>query len=133
MPRSNWRLKASLTQIPPLPDNKSVQFGFLETATTTIAPPAQAPDFVAPPLLFEGNRQLLQADLGLTRTDSNGALRVWIDDYTASNSFTFNRTWYDGVGVVQAVPEGGGAGMAIVAAGLFAVRRGVARLYARNL
>jgi hypothetical protein len=54
--------------------------------------------------LFEGNRTLLQATLGVATADASGELRVWIDDYSGPDSQSWNRTWYDGVGY-GAIPE----------------------------
>jgi hypothetical protein len=104
LPPSNWRLKASLTTAPPLPDDPAVSFGKLASALTSEAPPAEASDFNTTILPSEGNRTLLQASLGVATADSNGELRVWIDDYSGPDSRTWNRTWYDGLGY-RAIPE----------------------------
>ena len=107
---SNWRLKASLSQVPPLPDDPAVSFsstGASPDGGATYAPPAVASDFVSQPLLFEGNRRLLQANLGETRADSSGHIQIWIDDYSGTGSRIWNRTWYDGVGYALIIPEPG--------------------------
>jgi hypothetical protein len=121
-PPSNWRLKASLTTPPPLPDDPAVSFGKLATALTSEAPPTSASDFNTAVLLFDGNRTLLQAALGVATADASGELRVWIDDYSGTDSRTWNRTWYDGVGY-RAIPEPAGGVLLLI--GLAAIIRRV--------
>ncbi len=99
---NNWRLKSSLTAMPPLGDDPSVSFSANGAAGTTDAPTATGADFAGPVLIGEGNRIMLRADLGLAPATSSGEIRVWIDDF--ANTTAGNRTWYDGVGYAL-VPE----------------------------
>lgn len=46
-------------------------------------------------LVQEGDRYMLQADLGVATADSNGMIFVYIDDFPGNN---INRTWFDGIG-----------------------------------
>lgn len=46
-------------------------------------------------MVQEGDRYMLQADLGVATADSNGMIFVYIDD-TPGNNLT--RTWFDGIG-----------------------------------
>src|SRR5436309_1870706 len=62
-----------------------------------------ATDFITPPLLFDGNRMLLQASLGQINANASGHINVWIDDFVGSP--TANRSWYDGLGYALAIPE----------------------------
>jgi hypothetical protein len=99
---NNWRLKSSLTAMPPLGDDPSVSFSANGAVGTTDAPTATGGDFAGPVLIGEGNRIMLRADLGLAPATSSGEIRVWIDDF--ANTTAGNRTWYDGVGYAL-VPE----------------------------
>ncbi|MEJ2648483.1 MAG: hypothetical protein P8016_08780 [Sedimentisphaerales bacterium] len=67
--------------------------------TTTAA----AENFSEPvPMLTEGNRTLWQASLG--STGSTTTIDVYIDDF--ANHMTHNsRTWYDGIGYEEIVPQ----------------------------
>ncbi len=111
---SNWRLKATIDindivdlgmPNPFLPSLASVQFSAQGgTSPSTIADPAVAGDFDVSPLLAEGNRNLLQANLGSIAADVNGVILVAIDDGDNGGS-NGRRTWYDGVGYQLAIPE----------------------------
>jgi len=116
---ANWRLKASLTETPPLASAKDTLFGRSGTGTTTNAPAvpegADGTDnlgvtytddgtgtwtstsyFSTGVMVGEGNRRFYQATLGTATADANGEIKVYIDDLENTNSA--NRTWYDGVG-----------------------------------
>ncbi|MBA3485001.1 MAG: hypothetical protein H0T51_24660 [Pirellulales bacterium] len=100
----NWRLKASLTQAPPLADHPSVSFSADGSASSTNASPAAAGDFAVSPLLSEGDRILQQAVLGVATADANGSILIYIDDLADPTVSSTQRTWYDGVGY-SLVPE----------------------------
>lgn len=112
----NWRLKASLTQAPPLADDPAVSFSADGSASSTNASPAAAADFAVSPLLSEGDRILQQAVLGVATADANGNILVYIDDLADPTVSSTQRTWYDGVGY-SLVPE---PSAALLAAGLAA-------------
>ncbi len=114
----NWRLKASLTQAPPLGDDPAVSFSADGSATSTNAHPAAAADFANIPLLSEGDRILHQAVLGVAAADANGNILVYIDDLADPTVSSTQRTWYDGVGY-SLVPEPSAAVLATaLAAGM---------------
>lgn len=100
----NWRLKASLTQAPPLGDDLAVSFSADGSASSTNASPAAAADFANIPLLSEGDRILQQAVLGIATADASGNILIYIDDLADPTVSTTQRTWYDGVGY-SLVPE----------------------------
>ena len=113
---SNWRLKATvnigdITNLATpdplddfLSDDPSVYFSAAgPNPPTTISNPAVAGDFDVAPILAEGNRNLLQANLGSIAADGNGVILVGIDDGDNGLS-NGRRTWYDGVGY-EPVPE----------------------------
>lgn len=54
------------------------------------------------PMFTEGNRTMYAASLGTVQSDSNGEIRVYIDDNSTTNNFS--RAWYDGVGY-SVIPE----------------------------
>jgi hypothetical protein len=114
---SNWRLKATANPSD-IQDNGTPSFltdDFLPTSpithfaavdnasrTATVGSPASATRFTATPLLTEGNRTLMQASLGAARSDENGVIRIYIDDFAEGGLGP--RTWYDGVGYKLALP-----------------------------
>ena len=104
----NWRLKASLRELPPLPNNtpgeRPVSFSADGSASSTASPQAVAADFVVAPLISEGDRRLRQAALGRIRANASGQIVVYIDDLENPTVSTTQRTWYDGVGYAL-VPE----------------------------
>ena len=64
----------------------------------TAAPLASTLGYAVPPTLFvEANRVLLAAQLGTTTADTNGTLRVYLDDRPSTIGANA-RSWYDGVG-----------------------------------
>lgn len=107
----NWRLKASANvadiQINGtagnltddfLPTTPRTHFAANNNAdgTATVGALASATTFVTTPLLTEGNRTLMQANLGLATSDGNGSLKIYIDDFADGSAVP--RTWFDGVG-----------------------------------
>jgi hypothetical protein len=147
--QNNWRLKASTTATPPIGDDTSVSFSRSGTGTSANAPevPAGGRDsgdnlgvtwtgtgtigngdavwtsdayFTGGVLVGEGNRTLFEADLGTAVADTNGDIKIYIDD--VANTSSSNRTWYDGVGY-EAVPEPSTFSLLALALGAFFVRR----------
>jgi hypothetical protein len=114
---SNWRIKAS-TKVSDIQNNGTPSFpgdDFLPSSpsthfaasnhasqTATVGTPATGTAFTLTPLLAEGNRTLIQANLGTATSDENGALKVYIDDFADGGPVP--RTWYDGLGYKLALP-----------------------------
>jgi len=107
----NWRLKASANvsdiQINGtagnltddfLPTKPRTHFAANNNAggTATVGALASATTFTTTPLLTEGNRTMMQANLGIANSDANGSLKIYIDDLADGSAVP--RTWYDGVG-----------------------------------
>ena len=66
--------------------------------SATAAPLASTLAYAVPPTLFvEANRALLAAQLGTTTADTNGTIRVYLDDRPSTIGANA-RSWYDGVG-----------------------------------
>jgi hypothetical protein len=93
----DWRIRASLSN----------SVGDLPLYTTTSAAAAIATDFATAPLLVEANRVMHQASLGQASADSNGSIKLFVDDDPASRAGISNgwhfRSWYDGAGYALAV------------------------------
>jgi len=113
----NWRVKASARQADindnGTPANATDDYLPVSPLThfaadnndggkATDAPPASLTTFVSAPLFTEGDRTLMQAQLGTATTDGNGALSVYIDDLPGVDQS--RRTWFDGVGYKLALP-----------------------------
>jgi hypothetical protein len=98
----NWQLKASLAPMLTAGNDPRISFSKNGTPRGQAVRTADAADFAGPVIVTEANRQLLQADLGQTVAEANGAIRVWIDDLPKAGHS--NRTWYDGIGVVPLPP-----------------------------
>jgi hypothetical protein len=90
----NWHLQASLAPFGDSdPDHR---FSKDATESSVVAPPAVEANFDSPMLVTESNRTMYQARVGEATADSNGEVRIWIDDNP--NASERERTWYDGVG-----------------------------------
>ncbi|MCW1925561.1 BNR-4 repeat-containing protein [Luteolibacter arcticus] len=112
----NWRLKASVSvgdiQINGTPGNLAddflpttppTHFAANDNAggTATVGSLASATTFTIAPLVTEGNRTLMHANLGTATSDAGGSIKVYIDDFAAGSAVP--RTWYDGVGYKPAL------------------------------
>ena len=93
----HWNLRAGLTSAPganPLysaPDATGI-------LSANAAAVASSLSYAAAPTLFvEGNRILHAAPLGAMSADTNGVIRVYVDDKPSTTGAN-NRTWFDGVG-----------------------------------
>jgi len=99
---SQWRIRASLTN-----DAGELPLFIAYQAPSTLTT-ADGSEFSSAVLTRDGNRQLWQAYLGtaLVGTDpgQNYMLRVYIDD-DAAHMIHNSRTWYDGIGYGEVVPE----------------------------
>lgn len=113
----NWRVKASVkpSDIDQNGTPADPSDDFLPTAplthfasdnndggNATDAPAASTNTFAINPLLAEGDRTLMQAQLGTATSDANGNLSVYIDDLAGVDQS--KRTWFDGVGYKVALP-----------------------------
>ena len=113
----NWRFKASAnaahihdngTPSNPsddfLPSTPLSHFAADDNAagTATQAALASSVNFVTNPLFTESDRRLLRAVLGTATSDTNGEIKVYIDDLAGVNQD--QRTWYDGLGYRVATP-----------------------------
>lgn len=98
---NDWQVGASLTQ--PVESTTLQVFSRSGARRTSAAAVSNVSDFALPIVVTEGNRELLQADLGRARADAEGKIRVWIDD--TANVSSARRTWYDGIGVAAAPPN----------------------------
>ncbi len=67
------------------------------------APPASTLNFVTAPILDEGGRAMLAAQLGTHTANADGELAVFIDDMP-SHIGANRRTLYDGLGIAQVGP-----------------------------
>jgi hypothetical protein len=98
---SQWRIRASLTNdVGELP----LFIAYQDPSTLTTA---DGSEFVNAVLTREGNRQLWQAYLGTTGVGvmtGNVTIGVYIDD-DAAHLTGNSRTWYDGIGYSEVVPE----------------------------
>ena len=107
----NWRLKASADvadiQINGtagnltddfLPSTPHTHFAANNNAggSATVGTLASATTFTTAPLFTEGNRTLMQANLGVATSDASGSLKIYIDDF--ADGSVVPRTWYDGIG-----------------------------------
>jgi hypothetical protein len=86
------------------------------------SPLASTLSFSSTPLLTEGNRLMLYADLGTAVANGSGQVVVYVDDNTAGLTNGENRTWYDGIGYEQ-VPEPGSLLLCASSIGLALFRR----------
>lgn len=129
----NWRLRGSLTTVPPLDDNIIRNFSRSGTLTSNNAPAlATGVDvtdnlgvtysgtgtiagnsavwtstsyFTTGVLIGQGNRALYRASLGSAVADGSGQIIIYLDDYSSGYLTSgANRTWLDGVGY-EVVPE----------------------------
>ncbi|TAK93087.1 MAG: hypothetical protein EPO07_18640, partial [Verrucomicrobia bacterium] len=93
----NWSIRAGLTSnagANPLYSHSDAA----ATLSATAAPLASTLSYSTAPTLFvESNRALLAAAIGSTNADSNGTIRVFLDDKPSTIGAN-NRTWYDGLG-----------------------------------
>lgn len=94
----NWRIRAGYSN----------SVGDLPLFIASAVPNATASDFVVAPLVVEADRVMKRADLGETKADSSGSIKIYVDDDPAARvglaSAWASRTWFDGVGYAALTP-----------------------------
>jgi hypothetical protein len=93
----HWSLRAGFTSAPGANPLYSAPDGTGSLGATAAVVANSLTYATAPTLYIEGNRVLHAAPLGIVPADTNGAIRVYVDD-KPSGTGANNRTWFDGLG-----------------------------------